>query len=115
MTLKIELNNRNHSGVMTSPVARSAVLSIMLIAEKILNRPNQKMKLAARVVVSSSSPKMPAIDSGANSIGILNSAASATDITMDVHVTISACLNCCAPQLRATIAVLATDTPIRMA
>ena len=100
---------------MTLPVARSAVLSIMLMAEKTLNKPNQKMKLAARAVVSSSRPKIPAIASGARSIGILSTAASATDITMDVHVTISACLACCAPQLRATMAVLATDTPIKTA
>ena len=59
--VKQELNKRNHRGVMTSPVARSAVPSIILTAANTLNKPSQKMKLAASRVVSSSRPKRPAM------------------------------------------------------
>ena len=46
---------------------------------------------------------------------MLSTAASATDNTREVQETNSACLTCLAPQLRAIMAVAATETPIRMA
>ena len=40
---RAELKNRKHRGVITSPMARNEVLSIMLIAEKMLKTPSQKI------------------------------------------------------------------------
>ena len=113
--MNIELKNRNHNGVMTSPVARSDVESIMFTAEKTLNRPSQKMKRAARSVVAVSRPKAPAIVPGTSNGGRLRISPSRMAIASDVQVTISARGASSAPQLRATAAVVATDRPMSTA